>query len=227
MNVKLKVLQGTQAGNELSVPGPKFLIGRDEDCHLRPNSDVISRHHCVIIIDGGYVGIRDFGSKNGTFVNDQRISGECELKTGDQLTIGPLAFSIHLDHALGGTKRPKVKDLKEAVARTAQIAAGDDIDISSWLDDGDEVAVDNLPDDTASALIGEADESKRESLDDTKEFQLKKRDTETVRPASDGEPGTPPGGIPGDEAEDSKSGDTQSAALDMLRKLREQKQGKK
>ena len=52
MEVSLKVVVGANAGKELKVPGPKFFIGRAEDCHLRPKSDLISRHHCVLLIDG-------------------------------------------------------------------------------------------------------------------------------------------------------------------------------
>ncbi len=73
MQVKLIVTQGKNAGQEVPVPGPKFFIGRAEDCDLRPQSDLISRHHCALLVEDGYVAVRDFGSKNGTFVNDQRV----------------------------------------------------------------------------------------------------------------------------------------------------------
>ncbi len=68
MQLKLKVIGGSHHGEEISVTGPKFFIGRDRDCQLQLKSDVISRHHCALIFDEGYVGVRDFNSKNGTFV---------------------------------------------------------------------------------------------------------------------------------------------------------------
>jgi len=43
MDLKLKVLEGKNAGQEVPVTGKKFFIGRAEDCHLRPGSDLISR----------------------------------------------------------------------------------------------------------------------------------------------------------------------------------------
>jgi pSer/pThr/pTyr-binding forkhead associated (FHA) protein len=134
MDLKLRVLEGKNAGREIPVPNNKFLIGRAEDCHLRPGSDLISRHHCVLLVEEGYIGVRDFGSKNGTYVNDERVSGERELKAGDRLAIGPLKFEIHVAHGLAAKKRPPVADVKEAAARTAQDAQQDPFDVNSWLD---------------------------------------------------------------------------------------------
>jgi hypothetical protein len=135
MELKLKVLQGKNAGQEVAITGQKFLIGRAEDCHLRPGSETISRHHCAIVVDQTYVAIRDFGSKNGTYVNNQRVVGECELKPGDRFRVGPLEFEIlFLQGELGGKKRPPVNNPKEAAERTA---AGPPTqqDISQWLSD--------------------------------------------------------------------------------------------
>ena len=36
MDLKLRVLEGKNAGQEIAVPSKKFLVGRAEDCHLRP-----------------------------------------------------------------------------------------------------------------------------------------------------------------------------------------------
>ena len=138
MDVRLKVLVGKNAGQELSVPGPKFFIGRAEDCQLRPRSDLISRHHCVLLIEDGFVAIRDFGSKNGTLVNDERIAGERELKQGDRLTVGPLEFEVVVHAPAPSKKRPKVDSIKEAAARTAEgHRDSEKLDVSQWLGDGD------------------------------------------------------------------------------------------
>jgi len=174
MDMKLKVLEGKNAGKEIPVKTTKFLIGRAEDCHLRPGSELISRHHCAILIDEGYIGVRDFGSKNGTFVNDERVVGERELKAGDRLTVGQLQFEVHVAHNIGAKKQPPVHDVKEAVARTASNAAKDPLDISSWLETDAEPATASHETvnyfDTDSAAIsntqtGSTDESKIEHAD--------------------------------------------------------------
>jgi len=137
MEVKLVVVGGKYAGQEIPVAASGFVIGRAEGCHLRPQSDRISRQHCEITIKQGYVGVRDLGSKNGTFVNDKQLQPQQEqqLKTEDQLRVGPLEFVVQLAVGVGGKKKPKVRSIGEAAARTVASAAEDDLDISDWLED--------------------------------------------------------------------------------------------
>ena len=71
MDVKLVVLGGKHPGQEIAVQGPEFLVGRAPECKLRPNSDMVSRRHCMISIAEGRATIRDLGSRNGTIVNDR------------------------------------------------------------------------------------------------------------------------------------------------------------
>ena len=139
MEVKLIVVHGKHAGQEIAIPIRKFFIGRAEDCHLRPHSDLISRHHCVILVEEGFVAVRDFNSKNGTCVNGQRISGETELKSGDHLKVGQIEFEVQIVATIAGKKAPKVRSVQEAAARTVQSArpqpGGKDLDLGDWLDD--------------------------------------------------------------------------------------------
>src|SRR5687768_1475274 len=83
VEVKLKVQAGSNAGKEIPVPMARFLIGRSDECQLRPKSDAISRNHCSILINGEDVSVRDLNSRNGTFINDERVSGDSLLKNGD------------------------------------------------------------------------------------------------------------------------------------------------
>jgi pSer/pThr/pTyr-binding forkhead associated (FHA) protein len=133
MEVKLIVAAGSSAGQKIAVSGPKFFIGRSEECQLRPRSDLVSRHHCAIVVEEGYVGIRDFGSKNGTFVNGERVKAERELKNGDRITVGQLEFEVELVVAVSGKKKPKVHSVQEAAQRMVQSAAEDELDLAGWL----------------------------------------------------------------------------------------------
>ncbi|MDZ4783623.1 MAG: FHA domain-containing protein [Planctomycetia bacterium] len=136
MEVTLKVTSGSNAGQQIPVPGPKFLIGRAEDCQLRPRSDLISRYHCVIMSEDGLVTVRDFGSKNFTYVNDERLIGECELKPGDLLKVGPLEFELCIKATVGAGKRPKVESVQAVVERTVESATAGEFDLNQFLDDG-------------------------------------------------------------------------------------------
>jgi len=141
MQVKLIVVHGKHAGQEVPVPGAKFFVGRAEDCDLRPQSDLISRHHCAILVEEGFVAVRDFGSKNGTYVNDQRVRTEAELKSGDHLKVGPLEFEVQLAVEVGGKKLSKVRTVQEAAVRTAQpprpkpVETAAEAEMDDWLEE--------------------------------------------------------------------------------------------
>jgi len=139
MDVKLIVASGKNLGKEIPLPGRQFLIGRGEGCQLRPASERISRKHCAIIVTEGRVIVRDLGSTNGTSVNNERLSGDRELKNGDKLNVGGvLEFEVQLSVDLAAKKGPKVHSIQEAAARTVKKAAADDLDITQWLDDAEQ-----------------------------------------------------------------------------------------
>ena len=91
---ELSVVGGKHAGQVIPLNRRKFLIGREQDCQLRPNSEMVSRHHCVFSLDDFSVRLRDLGSTNGTFVNGTRITKETILANGDHVVIGNLEFKF-------------------------------------------------------------------------------------------------------------------------------------
>jgi FHA domain len=93
LRAELKVIGGKQSGNRIALP-PKFLIGREQDCQLRPNSDLVSRHHCMFTLDDYTLRLRDLGSTNGTLVNNEPLDGQTVLKTGDNVRVGNLEFEV-------------------------------------------------------------------------------------------------------------------------------------
>lgn len=97
LNAELRVISGKQAGNVIPLVSGRFLIGREEDCHLRPGNDLVSRHHCVFKTDDFTVRVRDLGSTNGTFVNGERLRGEVMLNTGDTVRVGTLEFEVQIN----------------------------------------------------------------------------------------------------------------------------------
>jgi predicted component of type VI protein secretion system len=122
MELTLKVVSGKHAGQKLRIPAPKFLIGRGEDCHLRPNSDLVSRHHCILFVGDSGAAVRDLNSRNGTFVNDERIKTDTPLREGDRLKIGHLTFEVRLkatEAADGSQAAIANTTLDPAVARAA------------------------------------------------------------------------------------------------------------
>ncbi|MCS6864902.1 MAG: FHA domain-containing protein [Gemmataceae bacterium] len=100
MKVTLVVASGAHEGRVIPLTGPQFLIGRDEKCQLRPASQAISKMHCAVLIREGKVFIKDFGSTNGTLINDQLIQGaEVQVQDGATLRVGPLEFRVRITPA--------------------------------------------------------------------------------------------------------------------------------
>jgi len=120
LHAELKVLEGRQSGKSIPLNVKQFLIGREQDCHLRPNSDLVSRHHCVLSIDDYTVRVRDLGSTNGTFVNGERIQGQVVLKPGDHLAVGKLTFEL----VVGDRARPAAP-ATVPVPEAVETSAGD------------------------------------------------------------------------------------------------------
>lgn len=101
ISVELCVVGGKHAGQSIALTKKKFLIGREQDCQLRPNSELVSRHHCVFTLDDFSLRLRDLGSTNGTSVNGERIRKETVLEVGDRVIVGNLEFEIKIHDAAG------------------------------------------------------------------------------------------------------------------------------
>ena len=102
MDARLRILSGPHAGELIAIQHGKLLIGREEDCQLRPESEFVSRHHCVLLLDEYTLRIRDLGSKNGTFVNGHRIgNSETILRQDDMISIGEMIGQINLSPVSG------------------------------------------------------------------------------------------------------------------------------
>jgi DNA-binding winged helix-turn-helix (wHTH) protein len=75
------------------LPGENVL-GREGDGIILMKSSTVSRRHARIIINAKGALIEDLKSKNGTFVNDRRVSGPTPVTEGDQVRIGSLLFTF-------------------------------------------------------------------------------------------------------------------------------------
>ena len=91
-----------------------FLFGRLPECHCYlPDDPLVSRRHFLVEVNPPDARIRDFGSRNGTFVNDKKIGSrekgetpeqgqkrkypEVDLKDGDTIQAGDTVFSVKIE----------------------------------------------------------------------------------------------------------------------------------
>jgi len=215
MRVKIKVLgKGGNAGKEIPIKVSPFIIGRGDGCQLRPQSDTISRKHCAILLKGAKLFVKDLGGKNGTYVNGERVESEQALEMGDRLRVGPLQFEILIDHSVGGTKRPAVTSVQEAVERTAGKNGGgkadnsvDDWDVSDWLTEEDQAEREKRISDP---------ETRQYDLSEIEQQKLKssgEKDDESSKDKKKKEPGKLP------TKPQQQCSDSGSAAEQMLKKF--------
>lgn len=72
----------------MSLPDGEHDIGRLPDCWLTIDDDLASRQHARFHVAGPTAVLVDLGSRNGTFVNGQRIVGRCTVHDGDKVRVG-------------------------------------------------------------------------------------------------------------------------------------------
>jgi eukaryotic-like serine/threonine-protein kinase len=122
--IKLTVAQGSLDKKEyVFAEHTRCTIGRAEDCDIQVPRDFghadVSRHHCALDIDPPVIRVRDLGSRNGTFVNGEKIgqrsrlqptakpdadeSPARELRDGDEVQVGHTVLRVGV---LEDTPRP-------------------------------------------------------------------------------------------------------------------------
>jgi two-component system cell cycle response regulator len=92
----LIVLAGNKVGEMVKVTGD-IVIGRGADVDLKVEDDGVSRKHTRVRVSGDKVLVEDMQSRNGTFVNGDRVQAYA-LKDGDKIEIGSttiLKFTFH------------------------------------------------------------------------------------------------------------------------------------
>jgi hypothetical protein len=115
--VIINLFAGALSGQTYTFDEPTVcIVGREERCHLKLPNDLahatISRYHCLLDISPPKIRVRDFGSLNGTYVNDtkigQRPTGisaeearhlsypEYDLQDGDRVKIGETVFEVKI-----------------------------------------------------------------------------------------------------------------------------------
>lgn len=119
MDVTLVRFNKDEARRDYIVKRGRCLMGRLDTCDLPIPLSSVSREHCELRIEGDAVRLKDLGSRNGTFVNGERIDGVVTLTPGDRIAIGPVVFTAQID----GEPEPIEPPLLEAPTATTARAA--------------------------------------------------------------------------------------------------------
>jgi len=118
MDVKLVVEKGPARTRTIHLRGVKTIVGRQRGCDLRIPSNEVSRRHCLLSTQAGYLTVQDLASANGTYLNGKRIQSREAARPGDRIEIGPLTFVVEyqltqeaINRMLAGPPEPEDLEL--------------------------------------------------------------------------------------------------------------------
>ena len=87
------VIYGLDLGKKFNLDRPSLIIGRSSKADIQIDQEAVSRNHCKIINTGKTIMLRDLGSTNGTYINDELVD-EYVLRDGDFIKIGRCIFKF-------------------------------------------------------------------------------------------------------------------------------------
>lgn len=86
--------QGLLAGQRFSITPEGLRIGREAGNEVHIDDAGVSRQHARVLLHNGSVWVQDAGSRNGIFVNGERVPDHKQMKVGDQLSVGTHVFEV-------------------------------------------------------------------------------------------------------------------------------------
>jgi sigma-B regulation protein RsbU (phosphoserine phosphatase) len=122
----LTFLKGAQQGTTITLEWERTILGRNADCQVILNVPAVSREHAVIRKVEGKYYIEDMKSRNGTFVNNQEISGRTLLKNNDRIKI--------CDNLIAFIDSQPLPPLPENLRRQSAVVEEDDEASSSTVE---------------------------------------------------------------------------------------------
>ena len=81
---------------EIALKEGETVLGRDETATVFLDHKSISRRHARLAIEGDRATLEDLGSKNGTFVSDERVVSTTRLSDGDIIRLGSVSMTFRV-----------------------------------------------------------------------------------------------------------------------------------
>ena len=72
------------------------ILGRSDEADIRFDLPGVSRRHARIAVDKELATLEDLGSRNGTYLRGERITGPMMLTDGDEIRVGPVTLTYRL-----------------------------------------------------------------------------------------------------------------------------------
>ena len=133
----LKIVQGGEIGKVYDLNGERWVMGRSPECDLVLDVAAVSRRHVILTKETGQYFVQDLGSRNGTYINNQRVDDRGPLLNGDRMLICDILFefsdgtplpSLSGSHPESASLlQPLMTDSEEDMDATSQIMATLDV----------------------------------------------------------------------------------------------------
>jgi pSer/pThr/pTyr-binding forkhead associated (FHA) protein len=91
--VDLVVINGSRSGARFALPDEPIVLGRSPEAHVRIDDPWISNMHALFEPRRGGLWVVDLGSRNGTFVGEERVS-EARVVAGMALAFGRTRIEV-------------------------------------------------------------------------------------------------------------------------------------
>src|SRR5262245_61152346 len=89
---------------EFPLHDGEHIVGREPTAAIYLDSPKVSRRHARFLVNGVSATLEDLGSKNGSYVRGERISGPTPLQSGDHTRIGPFTLIFRVGTYSGTTQ---------------------------------------------------------------------------------------------------------------------------
>lgn len=112
-------------GDPIPVLKKQLLVGRRESCDIVLRFANVSAHHCELLIDSGYLYVRDMQSSNGVKINEIKMDKGAtqRIDPGDILAIAKHKYRVEYDPVeLGAIGPPPANNQSQEVMRESLLA---------------------------------------------------------------------------------------------------------
>lgn len=114
----IEFVKGSNIGHRVELVGERMIMGRNTECQIQLAAPAVSREHAVIRKIGNQFFIEDKQSRNGTEVNNAKITARTLLKDGNQITICGITMVFY--------ENPPKPKLPDHMASSSDTVAGEE-----------------------------------------------------------------------------------------------------
>ena len=119
---RLIILARHSSVRQVNIAGPITTIGRSGTNSVCIDSDQVSRHHAAIEWTGDRFMLTDMGSRNGTYVNNEKVRAHA-LSNGDAIIVGDCQLRFLYSRALAPADALRLQTLPDHLVQLDAYAA--------------------------------------------------------------------------------------------------------